>query len=379
MARPHILIIPPWFDIDFQHNFAKSYHQWARDIAKRYDVQIGLLYGEFSPGQKQRKYFQNKDLDYHYLGVKGWGLPKAGPGWTIWKRQYRSAFQEYVRRHGMPTVIHGHSLLGLIAAEAIHRRSGVPFVYTEVLGAFITGSVAKRLVRQGQKAVRRASFICGISPGMVKALQDTFNVPAELISLYVDGGVFYPEPQREGPPQFISIGAPAKTKGMDVLIEAMALVVLELPDAQLTIADKLSEQAVLEKQVKHLRLDDCIHFVGDMPHDHIPGYIHQSHVLVSASRIESLGMTMMEALSCGRPVVATDTPGSQYIVEEEMGEIVPKENPQKLANAMVKVYRSRSLYDSQDLHARIQSRFGKCMILEQWMDVYHRSSNQSSL
>lgn len=374
MAQPHILIIPPWFDIDFQHNFSKSYHFWARDIAERYDAKVGLLYGEFTPGQKQREYVQKEDLNYHYLGVKGWGLPKVGPGWTIWKQQYVKAFKEYVRRYGMPTVIHGHSLLGLIAAEAIHRQTGVPFVYTEVLGSFISGDVAKRLVRQGRKAVEKASFVCGISPGMVEALQNTFDVPAALISLYVDGGLFRPEPQGGEPPQFISIGAPARTKGMDILIEAMGLVVREIPDAQLVIADEIPEQSWLETLIINQQLDDHVHFAGAMPHDHIPAFIHQSHVLVSASRIESLGFTMLEALSCGRPVVATNTPGSRYIVKEGMGQIVPTEHPEKLAKAMVQVYKNKEAYNSTELHTRIQSQFGKENILGQWMVVYNRVS-----
>lgn len=379
MARPHILIIPPWFDIDFQFNFSKSYHQWARDIADRFDAKVGLLYGEFSPGQIQREYVQKEDLNYHYLGVKGWGLPKVGVGWWLWKRQYVKAYQEYARRYGRPTVIHGHSLLGLIAAEAMHRHSEVPLVYTEVLGAFIEGSVATRLVRQGRKAVRNAAFVCGISPGMVDALQKTFGVPAELIALYVDDAVFSPEPRQEGPPQFISIGAPAHTKGMDVLIEAMALVVQKLPDCRLILVDDIPEQRELENQLRQLRLEDRVCFVGDMPHDHIPDYIHQSHVLISASRYESLGFTMLEALSCGRPVVATDTSGAQYIVEDGMGEIVPKEDPKKLADAMVQVYLNRSAYDPVDLHVRIQTRFGKDRILDQWMTIYQRVSNQSNL
>lgn len=378
MSLPHILIIPPWFDIDFQHNFAKSYHHWARNQEDMGEVQVGLLYGEFITGIRKQEYFQNKELNYHYLGVKGWGLPKAGPGWYIWKRQYMKAFGEYVSRHGMPTVIHGYSLLGLIAAGEIHRQCGVPFVYTEVLGSFISVGVAKRLVREGQKAARQASFVCGISPGMVSALKEAFGVPTELIPLYVDGGLFYPEQQKEGSPEFISIGAPAKTKGMDILIDAMSLVVKELPDAQLTIVDYIPEQSWLETIIKMHQLEEHVHFTGAMPHDHIPHVIHQSHVLVSASRIESLGFTMLEALSCGRPVVATCTPGSQYIVKDGMGEIVSNESPDQLAKAMVQVYRNRSEYNPTELHDRIQSQFGKEKILDQWMNIYRSVSNKGS-
>lgn len=377
MKEPHVLIIPPWFDIGYSDFFAKSYHEWAQDLSDRGDVRAGLLYGEFTSRKYNREFVQKDDLNYHYLGVKGWGLPKIGPGWYIWKRQYLKAYEEYVRRYNRPTVIHGFSLLGLIAAAAIHRQSRVPLVYTEVLGSFISGDVAKRLSRQGRKAVRGASVVCGISPGMVTALEEDLGVSAELIPLYVDGGIFYPKPQRDGPPQFISIGAPAITKGFDVLMEAMALVVCELPDAQLILADDIPEQSWLETLVANHKLGEHVRFIGAMQHHSIPEYLHNAHVLVSASRMESLGMTMLEALSCGRPVVATDTPGGQYIVKNDMGVIVPKENPEQLAKAMVQVYQNRLSYDPVDLHERIQTQFGKDGILGQWEDIYYRASNTS--
>lgn len=372
----HILIIPPWFDIDFEHHYARSYHRWAQDLADMDEAEIGLLYGDFSAGFRKRKIYVNQDLSYNYIGVKGWGLPKMNLGWNIWERQYLRAFEDYVDRYGRPSVIHGYSLLGVIAAGAIHRRYGIPYTYTEVLGSFISGRVAKRLVRKATKAVQRASLVCGISPGMVSALENTFKVPAQLIPLYVDGVVFHPVSQNDGPPHFISIGAPARTKGMDILIEAMATVVKALPEVRLTIVDDIPEQSWLESLIRKNQLTKHITFIGAIPHSQIPGHIHRSHVLVSASRTESLGFTMLESLSCGRPVVATRTPGSTYIVKEGMGEIVLQEDPASLAKAMIQVYQKRDQYNPNELHEMISSQFGKEKILGEWMSIYLQLSNK---
>src|SRR5690606_38927080 len=190
MARPHILIIPPWFDIDFRHHFSKNYHRWARDLAERNEVKVGLLYGEFNAGFRRHRMHQNQNVNYHYLGVSDWGLPKAGPGWWLWKRQYLRAFEEYVSRYGRPTVIHGFSLLGVIAAGTIGQQYGVPYAYTEVLGSFINGQATRRLVRQAGPVVEKAALVCGISPGMRDALERTYGRKAMLIPLYVDSKIF---------------------------------------------------------------------------------------------------------------------------------------------------------------------------------------------
>lgn len=380
MPEPHILIIPPWFDIDFQHHFAQSYHWWARDLSERGDgIKVGLLYGEFPAGIRPRKYYPIENLNYYYLGVQDWGLPKVGAGWYLWEKKYLRAFQDYVDRYGRPTVIHGFSLLGLIAAGAIHREHAIPFAYTEVLGSFIQGKAAKRLIRHAMAPSQQASVVCGISPGMVTALEQTFDVSAKLISLYVDSEIFFPEPQRSGPPRFISIGAPARTKGLDVLIDAMRIVTDKLPGAQLTLVDAIPERSWLESMIEKHQLGQQIHFTGAVSHEQIPELIHQSHVLVSASRHESLGMTMLEALSCGRPVVATSTAGSHYILNSEMGYLIPQEDPVQMAEAMINAYNAMDRFKPEDMHSAIQFRFGKEMILSEWMDIYGRLSDTDRL
>lgn len=380
MSRPHILIIPPWFDIDYKHNFAQSYHWWARDLFERGDeIEVGLLYGEFPTGIRQRQYYPIENLNYHYLGVKDWGLPKVGLGWHFWEKKYLRAFQDYMDRYGRPTVIHGFSLLGLIAVGAIYRKYAIPFVYTEVLGSFVLGKAARRLIRKAVNPANNASLICGISPGMVSALERTFDVSAQLISLYVDSNYFFPEDQRVGAPRFISIGAPARTKGLDVLIDAMCIVTAELPDAHLTLVDEIPERSWLESLVEKYKLENHIDFIGAVTHEQIPELIHQSHVLVSASRKESLGLTMLEALSCGRPVVATRTAGSEYILNDNMGTLVPQEDPVELAKAMLRAYGDRANFEPVEMHNAIQSRFGKEKILNEWMDIYMRLSDEVSL
>ena len=379
MAEPHILIIPPWFDINFKYHFAKSYHRWAKDLAEMDQIKVGLLYGEFHTGFRRKLCFEKKDLNYHYLGVRGWGLPKTGPGWTIWEKQYLKAFNEYVIRHGCPTVIHGFSLLGLIAAGIINKQHQIPFAYTEVLGSFITGTVVKRLVRKAGSCINRASLVCGISPDMVTALKTTFEVSVKEIPLYINKAAFFPKKHQSGSPAFISIGAPAQTKGLDILIKAMALLIADLPEAQLTIVDDIPERKWLDTLIQTHSLENCMLFTGAVPHEKIPRLIHQSHVLISASRYESFGYTMAEALSCGRPVVASHNSGSTYIVQKGMGKIVPQEDPGALADAMIEVYQNIKRYDPFQLHQQVQSRFGKEQILGEWLNHYRTLSSKSTI
>lgn len=382
MERPHILIIPPWFDIDFQHHFSKSYHRWARDLAEKNNAEVGLLYGEFNTGWRHREWFQKEDAGYNYLGIKSWGLPKAGPGWWRWLHQYRSAYLEYERKYGRPTVLHGFSLLGLIAAWSIHRYHHIPYVYTEVLGSFISEGVARRLVRKAHTPASLASLICGISPEMVVALHRNFGVDATLIPLYIDVDQFDPAPLPVWPPKILSIGSPALTKGMDILVEAMGIVIKSWTDAHLTIVCEPRDVKFLEGLIRKYQLDTNVSLAGPVPHEEIPGLLKQSNLLVSASREESFGYTMVEALAAGRPVVASSSPGARYIVDEGQGRIVAFSGgsggvaPVELGREMVNVLNDMEDFVPEELHENVRDRFGKEKILDQWMDIYDGISNK---
>lgn len=380
MARPHILIIPPWFDIDFQHHFSKSYHRWAQDLALRNQAQVGLLFGEFHSGFRSREIFQKDDMDYQYLGIRSWGLPKAGPGWMVWERQYIRAFREYVEKNGRPSVIHGFSLLGVIVAGAIHRQFKIPYVYTEVLGSFISGKVAPRLVRKARKVASQAYMVCGISPDMVRAMEKAYDVEPRLIPLYLDTDIFKPTSMPSKPPRIISIGSPALTKGMDILIEAMIVVTKSWSDARLMIVCEARDKVLLEDLIHKHHLQKSVTLLGPVPYKNIPGLIAASHLLVSASREESFGYTILEALSLGRPVVASSSPGARYIVSKGHGRIVEISDltsgadPVELGREITNTLHELPAYTPEKLHEYVRDRFGKDKVLDQWMDNYKRAS-----
>lgn len=380
MAHPHILIIPPWFDIDFQHHFSKSYHRWAQGLAEDEGIKVGLLYGDFGPGLRSREVFLQSDLNYHYLGVRNWGLPKVGIGWRRWTRQYLRAFEQYVDRFGRPTVIHGFSLLGVIAAGVIHQAFQIPYVYTEVLGSMISGHVSTRLVRKAHMPVRKASLVSGISPEMTSALNRAFGVNARLIPLYIDCERFRATPMPPGPVRFISIGSPALTKGMDLLVSAMRQVAEALPLCHLTIVCEPRDESLLTNLIQEHGLHDHITLKGPVPYEAIPGLLQDSHVLISASREESFGYTMVEALATGRPVIASPSPGAKYIVAPHHGRIVREMrkrgeiDPEALAQTMIEVAGQLPDYVAEDMHGEICHRFGKRRILEEWTEIYTQLS-----
>ena len=121
-------------------------------------------------------------------------------------------------------------------------------------------------------------------------------------------------------------------KGLDLLLRALARTQSRI--AVILIGDG-PERGKLEAIARLLEIDSRVWFTGQKPHDQIPNWINAADALVLPSRNEGLPTVMVEALACGKPVVATDVGGvREVLVDANLGIIVPPENVQALAAAL---------------------------------------------
>lgn len=90
------------------------------------------------------------------------------------------------------------------------------------------------------------------------------------------------------------------------------------------------------------------------------------------SRAESFGAVLVEALACGTPVVATRCGGPEDIVTDEVGILVPPEDPEALAVALESVLDHPERYEREVLRAHALARFGAPSVASRIGDVYAR-------
>jgi glycosyltransferase involved in cell wall biosynthesis len=125
-------------------------------------------------------------------------------------------------------------------------------------------------------------------------------------------------------------------KGVDVLLEAWPSVVARIPDARLRIVGAGSQEASLKQQATERGVADSVEFVGwraDVREDLV-----WSSLVVQPSRFEGWGLSVIEAVASGRPVVMTDVGAAGEVIrDDESGRVVPVENPAALSNALVEV------------------------------------------
>ncbi len=211
-----------------------------------------------------------------------------------------------------PDVVYAHFLVpsGLIASLA----GRAPLVVTahgrdvRNIGAILGVTAATRLV------VRRAATVICVSGYLRRELETKLpeaRGKVEVVSSGVDRERFAVADAPAGPPSFVCVGALDERKNVVRLADAFA----RLGEGTLTFAGDGPLRPRLEGRER-------VRLLGRIPHDEIPRLLAESRVLAQPSLVEPLGQALLEAMACGRSVVATRIGGPPEFVPPEAGVLV---------------------------------------------------------
>jgi glycosyltransferase involved in cell wall biosynthesis len=179
--------------------------------------------------------------------------------------------------------------------------------------------------------------------------------PRRIVRNGVDTEHFSPATDRlERPFTFAYSGRLITLKGLDTLIAAFAMVRRKVPDARLVLAGS-GNSAYWGERAREAGLGtDAIEFLGHVPYDKMPGHLREADALVLPSRSESMPYAVLEAMSCGLPVVATRVGGIPEIIDNgRNGLLVPLNDVKNLADSMLAIATDSGLRERLSKAARM--------------------------
>jgi teichuronic acid biosynthesis glycosyltransferase TuaC len=281
-------------------------------------------------------------------------------------------------------LIHAHFTFpdGCVAA-LLGKRYGVPAIITEQASWQPWMENFRLVRRQAVWAARRSVFHIAISNALRKSIA-TFTGDSTRLRIIPDGvdGSVFTLPKNDVRPlsnQILFVGNIRPVKGVDVLIKAMQILARRRPDVKLVLVGESFyknyriEYDRLRDMVSKLGLESQVEFVGKKSNAELVHYLQESALLVLPSRRETLGTVLLEALACGTPVVATRCGGPEDIVTDEVGVLVPTEDPEALARGIEQVLDARATYDPVVLRAHALEKFGLDSVNQRVGELYARA------
>ncbi|MFI6043849.1 glycosyltransferase [Nocardia sp. NPDC051321] len=289
-------------------------------------------------------------------GYRVIGVP-AGPARVLPKDEllpHMGEFGEFLReqwRVDRPDVVHAHFWMSGLAALAAARPAGIPVVQTfhalgvvkrRHQGAADTSPADRIHLEQG--IAEQADRIIATCTDEVFELA-RMGVPRSRTSV-IPCGVRLEQFTPDGPSaaksanhRMVSVGRLVPRKGFDTAITALT----DLPDTELVLVGGPDDGAVAEDPegkrllalAGELGVRDRLHLVGQVPRTEVAPLLRSADVVVCTPWYEPFGITPLEAMACGVPVVAAAVGGLiDTVVDGVTGRLIPARAPAKLAAAV---------------------------------------------
>ncbi len=325
------------------------------------------------------------------LPYGGDGRIKAVLGWMIYLLPTLVALCA-VSRQIKAGIMHLHvaSPEGLYF-RLLHLWNSCPYIVTvhgsDVMRYHEGRWLARWLIRFTLKGACR---IVAVSDALARSAVERFPFLADKITV-IHNGVdsvairnaiasshdFEPAPSR---PYFICVGGLLPVKGHDVAIHAWALLKDRVPELDLMIVGVGDLHDEYVKIICDLGLQQSVSLVGGFPAERVWQMMTGAVGMVVPSRSEGLPYTVLEAGVIGLPVAATRVGGIPELIRDgQDGLLVPAENPQELANAVVRLFTDRELAAAlaSSLSDRVVKSYSAEAMAEHYCSIYRQCGWQA--
>jgi len=135
----------------------------------------------------------------------------------------------------------------------------------------------------------------------------------------------------------VYIGRMDVRKGLRELVQAAVALHPQRPKLRVYLVGEGPDRPLIESAIKSANAASYIHAMPACAFDDVPVWMAAADLVTLPSYMEGCPNVVLEALACGRPVVATRVGGIPEIMNDECGRLVPPRNPVELAQALASV------------------------------------------
>jgi glycosyltransferase involved in cell wall biosynthesis len=203
-----------------------------------------------------------------------------------------------------------------------------------------------------------------------------YGIPEDRLSVIrngVDAELFSPPAKRkdDGIIDFVYVGRLSYDKGVNILLDAFGQYHQENPDSRLTLIG----DGMLKSQIDDAVDDDSVTWIGNIRHDKIPEVLKRMDAFVIPQNIGGLGLSVMEAMSCGLPVITTAIGETVRLLSKDEGILVKPHSVPDVVDAMRVLGDDQNLSRSMGRNCRkkVEDQYSWTNQIQQIEQVYERA------
>ncbi len=278
-----------------------------------------------------------------------------------------------------PDLIHAYILLRTaVVAYFYSLKNRIPFVINEQWSGYATGKFSsenffkkaftKFLVRKSAGLISVSEFLlgkmhhCGISHRHERVIPNTVEIVSETIRSN-DKKVHV----------LLVADLVDEIKNISAVIRAVAAVKEHFPDFELRIIGQGKDKEMLIELSRELGvLNSYVIFEGLKTNPEVYEFLKGCDFLVMNSRFETFSLICGEALSCGKPVLATRCGGPEEFIDNEVGVLIGVDNENELTEKLLFMLENFDHFDSHKIISKVRNRFSRETVKDLYVDFFSK-------
>ena len=269
-------------------------------------------------------------------------------------------FRKLLHEGWKPDIIHAHVFSAGVPAVIIGKIYKIPVVITEHYTSFSRHTLGKFNILKARFAMNRAKIILPVSGDLEKAIKSYgIKNKFEIVPNVVNTEMFYPSLQKTNNKikKMLFVALLSPQKGVSYLLQALAQLKQKRQDFVLDIVGDGPNRKEYEKLSKELSLEGIVKFHGLKTKLEIAEFMRNSDFFVLPSLWENLPCVLVEALTSGLPIIASNVGGISEIVNKDVGILIPPKDIEVLTKAIDYMLDHYQEYSSENISRHAKENF----------------------
>lgn len=290
-------------------------------------------------------------------------------------------YDQYMKGN-KPDIIHAHCCVWAgYAAMKLSEQIGIPYVVTEhaTLFQLHRDEISEKNDKVIRKIFQKAARVICVSGAFAKLIE-SYRPDIDVVGNVVNCDAFVPraDSEKHRGIRFLTVcymeeEAQLYKKGIDILIQAWAEVVKKYTDVKLVIGGGGSAKTKVEQWVEEQGISKYVEFTGALDRKQVIQEMQSCDCFVLPSRYETFGVVYIEAMACGKPVIAVANGGPDDFVKPFNGFLI-EPDVKELVQAvyeMIGHLTQGNYYQDEKISNYIKSKFSYEAIAEQLEAIYN--------
>ncbi len=374
-----VLVIPGWYpgkytpqNGNFYVEQVKYLHQAGVDVAV-ITADLDYRYYLHFDGFFRKRTFSVED-NVPIFRISGGGFPKINIFFLdLWSQKLYELYERYVAKFGKPDIIHAHNFWGGYVAMKLSQKEEIPYVFSEVFSGILSGDWPQWQKKIYVDICNNASEIIAVSRSLADVIEAKYYTrKCHIIPNFIDTDLFALKERKVLPEKFsfLGVGVLIPLKCFDLQLQAFAKIIEKGYDAKLLIIGLGKERKRLGELIVELGLTNHVTIKPEVSYERVVKEMQRADVFLLTSHTETFGIVVIEAMSVGTPVIATQTAGPIDILTKESGILVPINDVKGLARAMESMMDNYQDFNPERIRAIAVEKYSKGVVTASIIKLY---------